>query len=245
MFCNQRSLLQRLVVEDPAVLDTAPWRLHLQGCEECRRERYTLQRSLGVFRQFESQLPPGGLPVPSWERFSQTLARQRHWGLGNLRFRAPLAAASLLVAVGSGVLFWPVAQDRELPVAGLFVTEQAPQASPTGPAAARDVVAQDVVARASSVPARFTVRSFQPQGADAVATPLDDSAALASNAADGEQRVVFSGQGSAEAPTLLFSALQGRRSRHGPIQVLPVFAPAHRDPGSLLPRALLTPLPIR
>jgi len=203
MFCNQRSLLQRLVVEHPAVLDTAPWRLHLEGCEECRRERYSLQRSLGVFRQFESQLPPGGLPVPSWERFSQALARQRRRGPGNLRFRAPLVAASLLVAVSSGLLFWPVAQDRELPRAIPIVTEQAPQTAPQAGLAGPVAATQDVVARAPSVPARFTVRSFQPPGADALATPRDDTAALASNAADGEQRVVFSGQGSSEAPTLL------------------------------------------
>ncbi len=250
MFCNQRMLVQRLVVEEPAVLDLAPWRLHLEGCKECRRERYTLQRSLGVFRQFESQLPPGGLPVPSWERFSYTLAQQRRWRLASLRFLAPLAAASLLVAVSSGVLFWPVTPERVPPGPSPLVTLQpeqpALQGSLGGPSdAAQAAPSQEAVASAPTVPVRFTLRSFQPLGADAMATAIDATATLPGHAADGEQLVVFGNQGSSEAPLQMFSSLQGRRSRHGPIQVLPVFAPVHRDPGSLLPRSLLSPLPIR
>ena len=48
-----------------------------------------------------------------------------------------------------------------------------------------------------------------------------------------------------QAPLLLFGSLQERRSRPVPMQVLPVFAPTHTDPGGILPRALLAPRPIR
>jgi len=248
MYCNQLTLLRRLLVEDPAVLQTAPWKQHLDGCAECQRERYLLQRSLGVFRQFEAQLPPGGLSVPSWERFSRTLEHQRRWGLTSLRVRVPLAAASLLVAVSAGLLLWPVARTPEVPSPDALVTMQPESAQPPDSRMAGSDVADsgwNSLPSPATVPVRFSTDAQQRPGSGPQVTLVEDTFPLGSAAMEGGQGMGFGNAAPPDAPMMMVRSLQERRSRHDPIQVLPVFAPVHRDSGSLLPRALISPLPIR
>jgi len=254
MSCNQRMLLQRLAVEEPEALKTTAWQAHLADCPECRHDRYALGRSVAVFRQFESQ-PGAAVTGPSWETFSRTLAQSRR-RQSHLRVRVPLAAASLLVAVSSGVLFWPVSQQTEQPQPARIVTLQPVQeqqlqhvlrSSLQGTAA----VAQSGTTHESPAPAqppavRFDLRSQDSAAMAALPVVEREQAPSERLASESAPRIAFGRPDSERAPVLLFRSLQQQqRGLHSPIQVMPVFAPVHRDPGGVLPRALLAPLPIR
>jgi hypothetical protein len=255
MSCNQQPLLRRLAVDEPALLDTAPWRTHLEACETCRRERYSLNRSLAVFRQVAA-LPAGASPQgPSWEAFSRTLDRQRRHH-SRLRVRVPLAAASLLVAVSTGVLFWPVAQEQETPRPARIIRVQPEQQvqmqsmlrstlhDPPATLAGAGTSHESPV-RGETPATRFSLQASEPQAGAPLLVAEEPVLPVAAPAND-FPRISFGRRDGERAPVLLFRSLQQQeRGRQAPIQVLPVFAPTHRDPGSLLPRALLLPLPIR
>jgi hypothetical protein len=249
MSCNQRLLLERLAVEDPTALNMPMWEAHLEECLECRRERYSFARSLAVFRQFEAQSPAPAVAGPSWERLTRELERDRRHR-SRLRVRVPLAAASLLVAVGTGVLLWPVAQEPDLPPPARIVTLQPAErtqlqnvldSSLQVPTRAQEAASHTTRAVAEQPPADFPLRGASAQ--PPTAQPVLDRSGFASPDAP---RIVFGRSDGERAPVLLFRSLQQqRRGSQLPIEALPVFAPVHRDMGSLLPRALVAPLPIR
>ena len=254
MSCNQRLLLQRLAVEEPEALETVLWQEHLADCAECRADRYALARSLAVFRQFESQ--PAAVSGPSWEKFSRTLERSQR-RQSRLFVRVPLAAASLLVAVSTGVLFWPVAeQTTEQPRPARIVTVQPSQrqqmqdvlsTSLQGTAAIGEAgITHESAAPVQTSPVRFDLPRRDTASVATVPVMDGQSAAAEPAAPSAGPRIVFGSQDGERAPVLLFRSLQQQqRGRQGPFQVMPVFSPAHRDSGSVLPRALLSPLPIR
>jgi hypothetical protein len=251
MSCRQQPLLQRLTVEEPAALAAPAWQAHLEACPECRAERHALARSLAVFRQFESQPPPSS--GPSWEVLSAALERERRQGRVGARLRVPLAAASLLVAVSAGVLLWPVAQEPELPRPAKIVTllpEQQEQlrtvlhSSLQPPAAVAEPGLTHETPRAAPREPRFVLRGMGPAGMQPRLTLVDETVGPP-EPADPAQPGMFRSDEGERAPELLFRSLQQRRAGSLPIQLLPVFAPSHPDPGSILPRALATPRPIR
>lgn len=108
MSCDQLPLVRRIAVERPKALDLAIWKAHLDVCPECREERFALARSLAVYRQMESQERDAVTPGPTWETFAVTLAREQRWQRMRSRIRAPLAAASVFVAVALGAVLWPI-----------------------------------------------------------------------------------------------------------------------------------------
>jgi hypothetical protein len=240
MSCKQIPLLQRLAVEHPSALDAAAWRAHLEQCPECRRERYTLSRSLAVFRQFETQPPPAPATGPSWEQFSAALARsERRQGL-RLRVRVPLAAASLLVAVSAGVLLWPVTQGPEEPASPATTVTLKPE---------HEAQLRSVLSNSLEAPLPMdegTEASPQPMAVLDAGAPLElPRATFVDEQTAPSDSDLLARPADERAPVLLFRSLQQRHARQGPIQVMPVFAPVHQDRGGLLPRALLVPRPIR
>jgi hypothetical protein len=248
MSCKQLPLLQRLSVEYPAVLGSPAWKAHLEECEECRRERRAMERSLAVFRHFESQPPPAHVTGPSWESVSQAVARSTRQR-ARLRVRVPLAAASLLVAVSSGVLLWPVTQGPELPLPARIVTLQPDQQAQLSDVLHSSLQADstarpEALATAPAEAPVFTERSVDPAAAGPRATFAEDSTPVSEVPASTGQDV-FGRPDAERAPVLLFRSLQQRRSRQEPIPVIPVFAPVHSDLSGLLPRGLLMPRPIR
>lgn len=174
MPCEHTLRVRRLAVDDPAALNEQHWKAHLQHCAECRHERHALERSLAVFRQLEAQQPEEGLSGPSWESFSQALARsQRRRQLG-LRLRAPLAAASLLAAVSTGALLWPMVEgtgsapsparivrlqpEQERHLQRVLYSTLSDTDTPPGSRSSHEV---DAAPEPS--PARFAVRGLEPQ----------------------------------------------------------------------------------
>ena len=250
MSCEQKPLLQRLAVEHPAALQAPSWKSHLESCLPCRQERHSLERSLAVFRQFESQPPPRTLAGPSWDVMAAALRRHRRGPLA--RARVPLAAASLLVALGSGLLLWPGAQAPSLPRPATIVTLQ-----PDAQDQLRRVLHSSLQAPAAgvqggpshesrAVAAVPEVRFVLTEPASTTGGPVADAGSAGSaEAANAGEESFFARPEREQAPVLLFRSLQQRRSQDAPLQVLPVLAPLHTDPGGLLPRALLTPRPIR
>ncbi|HKI97531.1 MAG TPA: hypothetical protein VKB51_03550 [bacterium] len=213
----------------------------MQECSECRRERYGLDRSLAVFRQFASQPAAGRATGPSWEQFSQVLAASKPQRGSRLRFRVPLAAASLLVAVSSGLLLWPVTQEPDLPQPAKIVNLQ-----PEHQAQLQSVLHSSLLAPATTERVMDAVEpQAMTQGEEAArATLVDDTTTLGDQAAMTDSGI-FGQQETERAPVLLFRSLQQQRAHPEPIPVMPVFAPVHTDSGSLLPRGLLSPRPIR
>lgn len=246
MSCKQASLLQRLAVEHPAALETPGWQEHLKECEECRHERFALARSLAVFRQFESRVPPS-VTGPSWEQVSRALVRSRR--RRSPRLRIPLAAASLLVAVSSGVLLWPVTQGPELPSPAKIVTLQPEQqlqlrdvlhSSLQAPLAATDVGLAEPVR--SEAPGPMALDVPQDASARPEVTYVDDplGSTPAPTLSDPE---LTDSYGSERAPVLLFRSLQQRRGYPAPMQAMPQFSPLRNEDSSA--RTLLTPHSIR
>ncbi|HEX9844191.1 MAG TPA: hypothetical protein VGC20_15640 [bacterium] len=257
MSCKQQPLLQRLAVEAPAALKSPAWTVHLAACPECRTERHGLERSLAVFRQFEAQRLPDGLTGPSWERVSRALARAQRRPFA--RLRVPLAAASVLVAVSTGVLLWPVAQEEsQLPRPAKLVTLKPEQhlelrrvlnssLEPPVAATAREGTHETVTAApaAGADAPVLRVRGLEP----AVVKPATLVARQEAPAPEPEPQEatpsIFGRTPTERTPVLLFRSLQQRRGRTSALQALPVFAPLQPDAGSLVRHALQSPRPIR
>lgn len=259
MSCNQHLRVRRMAVEDPAALDAQPWKAHLETCAECRQARYRLERSLAVFRHFEGRQPEDAPTGPDWEQFSHALARSRRQRQFRLGFRVPLAAASLLVAVSSGALLWPVFEEQSVPRPPKIITLRPDQRAHLNRVLQTSLMEPQVVqpagraahegpAQAASAPARFVVR-----GLDAQAGAPGEASAVANDLGRADAAsapVIVPGQGLARqegerAPVLLFRSLQQRRVQRAPVQVLPIFAPVHKDGGSSFSLPLQMPRPIR
>ena len=111
MSCEQKSLVQRLAVEESTALEGPAWKEHLRQCAECRHEWKAFAQSLAVFRQLESERISRHTAVPGWERFSRILAHDSRWprALRSWRIQVAAAAAGLFIVGGGSA--WLAMQD--------------------------------------------------------------------------------------------------------------------------------------
>jgi hypothetical protein len=107
MSCSQIPLLQRLTVESPEVVRREPWRSHLAECPACRGEHSSLVRSLVMFRRLEGESREREFNLPDWEDFSRLLDGLEGRRGGFSRLRVPVVAATALMILTAGLLFWP------------------------------------------------------------------------------------------------------------------------------------------
>ena len=101
MFCNNKEMLSRLIVENPAAVKGEDWQAHLRECTECRREWEAYAKSLAIFLQLEKERDAQFTFRLSWEDLSHSVNRRGSWvrrmGLG----RGMLAASAGTPAVPS------------------------------------------------------------------------------------------------------------------------------------------------
>ena len=263
MPCDQQLLVKRLAVENPASLHLPPWRDHLQSCATCRAEQYAYERSLAVFRQFESQPLPESLSGPGWEQLSIALARSKRARPSPRHWRIPIAAASVLVIATASVVLWTrtagidpqPAQVVHLKPEHRVHLQRVLRESLTEPP--RQIVVHESrsshpqPAAPAQPPASFvTSAATHPAGTARQPSPEVGTAPL------GPIIVVRSERGPAQrgvkAPVLLFRSLQQRRQfgsqairrRRGAVTLMPVSAPVMTDP-AMMSQAELLPRPIR
>jgi len=240
MSCSQMPLLQRLAVESPWLIRREPWRSHLTGCPSCREEQGALERSLVVFRRLESESRERELNVPTWEDFSRTLAglEQRRGAFS--RLRVPMAAATALVILIGGLLFWPegpVLQPRPAKIVTLEPEQHRQLRVVTREPAELRFVASGAPIAAQPAAAPMLGPPAPPGAEEAVATVDPGS--------QGMEQVT-------RAPVLLFRSLQQQRTMRQdsgpwpriPLEVMPASAPYVVDP-AFIGRAPRSPLPVR
>jgi len=173
--CAQRSLMQRLSVESPHVLNEGEWMAHLQACAECRYERMRLERSLAVYRQLEQEFLSETPQVPGWDQFSAQLiqrgkeqrrARRRVW------VAASVAASFTLITLGSALVLHRLGTPQSHPARIVRVS----------PLQREHLLRslQGILADGSSALAGSSVQSLSAAGANPAATkatrPLNSSA---------------------------------------------------------------------
>ncbi|MCH7477402.1 MAG: hypothetical protein IIA14_04800 [SAR324 cluster bacterium] len=138
MFCNNKELLSRLIVENPAAVKGEDWQAHLRECSECRREWEAYAKSLAIFLQLEKERDAQFTFRLSWEDLSHSVSRRGFWvrrmGLGRGMLAAS-AAAAVVVALGVGLWSAPALRTPDTTVAeGEPVRSEAGSKSRTLPA---------------------------------------------------------------------------------------------------------------
>ncbi len=118
MFCNNKEMLSRLIVENPAAVKGEDWQAHLRECTECRGEWEAYAKSLAIFLQLEKERDAQFTFRLSWEDLSHSVSRRGFWvrrmGLG----RGMLAAsAAAVVALGIGLWSAPALRTPDTTVA--------------------------------------------------------------------------------------------------------------------------------
>ena len=118
MLCNNKELLSRLIVENPAALKEEDWRAHLRECNECRRECDAHANSLALFLQLEKEQDAQFSSRLGWEDLSRSLSRRGFW-VRRIGLSRGVLAVSAAVAIALGIGLWsaPVLRTSETTVA--------------------------------------------------------------------------------------------------------------------------------
>ncbi|MCH7477090.1 MAG: hypothetical protein IIA14_03195 [SAR324 cluster bacterium] len=118
MFCNNKELLSRLIVENPAAVRGEDWRAHLRECSECRRECDAHAKSLALFLQLEKERDAQFSSRLGWDDLSRSVSRRGFW-VRRIGLRRGMLAVSAAVAIALGIGLWsaPVLRTSETTVA--------------------------------------------------------------------------------------------------------------------------------
>lgn len=107
MPCERAELLQHLAVTEPETLKAPAWRQHLADCASCSKLLFSMERSLAVFQQLESESRAGCPLGPTWQTLQHKLQQHSRRSRTLRQVLPTVAAASLLVLVAGVVsLSW-------------------------------------------------------------------------------------------------------------------------------------------